>query len=623
MGEVWRARDTKLNRDVALKVLPEAFARDADRLARFKREAQVLASLNHPHIGAIYGFEDGDGVHALVLELVDGPTLADRIAQGPLPLDEALPIARQIADALEAAHEQGIIHRDLKPANIKLRPDGTVKVLDFGLAKALEPAGAPRADLSNSPTITTPAMTQMGMILGTAAYMSPEQAKGRPADRRSDVWAFGCVLFEMLTGKRAFAGDDVSDTLAAILMREPDWAALPAGVPRQVVSVIKRCVQKDRKTRIPDISAACFLLDEAPDVVAGPAAADVAMSRRRAAGWKAATVVAGLAALALAGISFVHFREKPSAAPELMRFEIPVPDKTRLQKFAVSPDGRKIAFYAVGSDGAGSVWVHSFVSGESRRLVADTGPSPSLTWSPDSRFVAFPTSDALNKLVKVEVSGGQPQTLCEIKGIITGGSWSRDGVIIFGSFGGGTWRVSESGGAPSPVTAIDVSRQEIGHSTPVWLPDRKHFLYVRQSSLPENAGIYLGSLDATPEQQPGTRLIRGYSPAYAPSPDPSVGYVLFFDEGALKAQPFDLVRLQTAGGQMQVADHLSSIHDFGSFGVSENGVLAYQTGEAIGSTLSSRGGLIDRARISAPPWRLGTTSRCGCPRTLRAWPSRG
>jgi serine/threonine protein kinase len=580
MGEVWRARDTKLNRDVALKVLPEAFARDVERLARFKREAQVLASLNHPHIGAIYGFEDNDGVHALVLELVDGPTLADRIAQGPVPLDEALSIARQIADALEVAHEQGIIHRDLKPANIKLRPDGTVKVLDFGLAKALEPAGAARAELSNSPTITTPAMTQLGMILGTAAYMSPEQAKGRPADRRSDVWAFGCVLFEMLTGKRAFAGDDVSDTLAAILMREPDWTTVPAGVPQQVVSVIKRCVQKDRKTRIPDISAARFLLDEAP-VLAEPTT-DVT-SPRSAVRWKAASVVAGLTTLALAGISFVHFREKPPGAPELMRFEMVTPDKTTLHKFAVSPDGRKIAFYAIGSDGAGSVWIRSFDSGESRRLVADTGASPSITWSPDSRFIAFPSGDALNKLVKVEVSGGPPQTLTEIRGIITGGSWG-DGVIAFGSFGGGLWRVSADGGPASPLTTIDAARQESGHSTPVFLPDRKHFLYLRQSSLAENAGIYLGSLDATPERQPVTRLVgTSFSPAYASSADPSVGYVLFLRESALLAQHFDLVKLQMTGEQVRVADHLRSIFEFGSFGVSNNGVLAYQTGDPLGA----------------------------------------
>src|SRR5215467_8029945 len=250
MGEVYRARDTKLNRDVALKILPDTFAIDGDRIARFRREAQVLASLNHPNIAAIYGFEDSGSTHALVLELVEGPTLADRIAKGPIPLDEALPIAKQIAKALEAAHEQGIIHRDLKPANIKLRDDGTVKVLDFGLAKAMEPASAISPMLTASPTITTPAqMTGVGMILGTAAYMSPEQAKGRPADQRSDVWAFGCVLYEMLVGRRAFEGDDVNDTLAGVLRGEPDWNPLPSRTSPQIHELLHGCLAKDRMQR--------------------------------------------------------------------------------------------------------------------------------------------------------------------------------------------------------------------------------------------------------------------------------------------------------------------------------------------------------------------------------------
>src|SRR5437764_2373432 len=249
MGEVYRARDTKLNRDVALKVLPEAFVLDPDRFARFTREAHVLASLNHPHIGAIYGFEESEGVHALVLELVEGPTLADRLTHGPIPIDDALPIARQIADALGAAHDQGIVHRDLKPANIKLRPDGTVKVLDFGLAKMLEPVPA-SADAARSPTITSPALTRMGVILGTAAYMSPEQAKGRAADKRSDIWAFGCVLYEMLTGRRPFDGEDVSDTLAAVLRGEPDWTPLPRDLPPAIRLLVQHCLAKDRRQRV-------------------------------------------------------------------------------------------------------------------------------------------------------------------------------------------------------------------------------------------------------------------------------------------------------------------------------------------------------------------------------------
>jgi serine/threonine protein kinase len=261
MGEVYRARDSKLNRDVALKVLPEQFASDPERLARFRREAQVLASLNHPHIGAIYGFEESKGVGALVLELVEGPTLADRIARGPIPLDEALSMARQITDACEAAHAQGIIHRDLKPANIKLRPDGVVKVLDFGLARATE-ATPTSADASQSPTITSPAMTRAGVILGTASYMSPEQAKGRVADKRSDIWSFGCVLFEMLTGKRVFDGEDTAETLASILTKEPDWSLLPLDTPPSIRRLLRRCLERDRKRRLADMSDVRLELDE-------------------------------------------------------------------------------------------------------------------------------------------------------------------------------------------------------------------------------------------------------------------------------------------------------------------------------------------------------------------------
>src|SRR5215472_8702939 len=307
MGEVYRARDTKLNRDVALKILPEAFTLDGDRIARFRREAQVLASLNHPNIAAIYGLEgqerrDGqDGsTLALVLELVEGPTLADRITQGPIPLDEALPIAKQIAEALEAAHEQGIIHRDLKPANIKLRDDGTVKVLDFGLAKALEPVASISSTLSLSPTITTPAqMTGVGMILGTAAYMSPEQAKGRPADKRSDVWAFGCMLYEMLTATRPFEAEDIAETLAFVLTKEPDWSKLPKDLPVAIAAVLRRCLVKDRRKRTSDIAAVQFVLDESTALapLAPPSVRAVSL-------WRGVALTAALILAAIAATGF-------------------------------------------------------------------------------------------------------------------------------------------------------------------------------------------------------------------------------------------------------------------------------------------------------------------------------
>jgi serine/threonine protein kinase len=333
MGEVYRARDTRLNRDVALKILPEAFAADPDRVARFTREAQLLASLNHPNIAAIYGFEEQSDVasgfsrtvQALVLELVEGPTLAERIAGGRIPVDEALAIARQIADALEAAYEHGIVHRDLKPANIKVTPDGVVKVLDFGLAKLVEAGDRGvvhdrgvrlQPDLTASPTITTPGMaTGIGVILGTAAYMAPEQAKGRPADKRADIWAFGCVLYEMLTGRAPFAGEDVSDTLANVLKREPDWAALPADTPPMIRAPLRRCLVKDRRTRASDVAAAIFAIDEAAHLAASTVAAD---SAERPPGWRRALAlfVALVAGAALTS-GVMYFRAAPAEAPEL------------------------------------------------------------------------------------------------------------------------------------------------------------------------------------------------------------------------------------------------------------------------------------------------------------------
>ncbi len=340
MGEVYRATDTNLKRAVAIKVLPSAVGGDAERLARFQREAEVLAALNHPNIAAIYGLERSEGWTALVMELVEGPTLADRIAAGPIPLDEALPIARQIAEALEAAHEHGIIHRDLKPANIKVRSDGAVKVLDFGLAKAMEPATGHVPGVSQAPTVTTPAlMTGMGVILGTAAYMSPEQAKGQAADRRSDIWSFGCVLFEMLTGKRTFGGEDVIDTLAEVRRAEPDWAALPAATPASVHRLLRRCLAKDRKTRLADASTLRLDID---DAVAGPPVPRPSTTSRfrvERLAWSAAVVVLSVvAALAVRAA----FRSPPS--PVEVRFDIEVPAGTVGNPLAISPSGRQVAF---------------------------------------------------------------------------------------------------------------------------------------------------------------------------------------------------------------------------------------------------------------------------------------
>ena len=354
MGLVYRARDTKLNRDVALKVLPDAFASDADRLARFTREAQTLASLNHPNIAHIHGLEESGGVRALVMELVEGDDLSQRVARGAIPVDEALPIAKQIAEALQAAHEQGIIHRDLKPANIKLRPDGAVKVLDFGLAKALAPEQGPASGTqpSQSPTITSPAMlTAAGIVLGTAAYMAPEQAKGREADRRSDIWAFGCVLYEMLTGRRPFDGEDMTDVLGAVVRLEPQWEALPSDVPAPVRTLLRRCLVKDRRTRVGDIAAVLFVLDHQ----AGAAPTVPVAARPNRIPW----LIAAIATIALIATAFIAQRMSRArmVAPDLVQFTIAPPPNTFLggpaaggtgtaAQLAVSPDGRHIVFVA-------------------------------------------------------------------------------------------------------------------------------------------------------------------------------------------------------------------------------------------------------------------------------------
>jgi serine/threonine protein kinase len=372
MGEVYRAHDTTLGRDVALKVLPDSFALDPDRLARFKREAQVLASLNHPHIGAIHGLEESNGTIALVLELVDGLTLADRIADGPIPLEEAIPIAEQIAEALEAAHEHGVIHRDLKPANIKMRPDGTVKVLDFGLAKALDPGSAGSPSVTQSPTITSPAlMTGVGVLLGTAAYMSPEQAKGKEVDKRADIWAFGCVVYEMLTGRRAFGGDEIADTLAFVLTREPDWTSLPAGTPSSIRRLLTRCLQKSPRERLRDIADARLELVEA-SALDGPGIAlpPVAGRRGERAGWIVAAV-ASLVAIVLAALAGT--RPGPVDAQVYRSQFLPggVLTHDPSGRLSLSPDGRRLAFVGSGPDGRRALWIQP-LDGASAQALAGT-----------------------------------------------------------------------------------------------------------------------------------------------------------------------------------------------------------------------------------------------------------
>jgi eukaryotic-like serine/threonine-protein kinase len=572
MGEVYRARDLKLNREVALKLLPEQFALDPDRAARFKREAELLASLNHPNIAAIYGREDSAPTQALVLELVEGPTLADRIAEGPIPVGEALPIARQIADALDAAHEHGVIHRDLKPGNIKLRPDGTVKVLDFGLAKLNDPtvsnvASAPSA-LSLSPTITNVSMmTGVGLLLGTAAYMSPEQAKGRAVDKRADIFAFGCVLYEMLTGRRAFAGDDVSDTLAFVLTKDADWNELPASTPQSIRKLLRRCLEKDRRRRLADVADARLEIDEAltapSPAVDGPSNAVGSNRRREPIAWAIAAVLFATSI----GLAIPYFRSTPSEASST-RFTVSPPQNVALingtnQLVSVlSPDGRRVAFIAP-SGGSPLLWVRSFDRLDAQPL-AGTENALLPFWSPDGRTIGF---FANNKLKTVSANGGPVQSLCDVPGG-RGGAWNRDGVIVFSpNNAGGLLRVSAAGGQPTPLTTVQGG--VISHRFPSFLSDGRRFVYF---VYPSNE-IWLGSLDGTSS----TRLLSADSQAqYAPP-----GYLLFARQGTLMAQPFDEHRAVTTGDAVPFVEQVVADSNFyAPFSASNNGTIAYRTGLA-------------------------------------------
>ena len=486
MGEVYRARDTKLNRDVAIKVLLAAVANDSDRLARFSREAQVLASLNHPNIAHIHGLEEADGVIALVLELVEGEDLTQRIARGPISLDEALPIARQIADALEAAHEQGIIHRDLKPANIKVRPDGTVKVLDFGLAKAMDPAGVASANAMNSPTLSMHA-TQAGMILGTAAYMSPEQAAGKAIDKRSDLWAFGVVLLEMLTGRQTFGGETTSHVLAAVLKDEPDWTTLPATTPLPIRRLLRRCLEKDRKRRLADASDAKLDIDESMTSPAdGVAPNPDARIRNPVPAWQRAlpwVLVAALTvALAIGGALWRGgSREQPTPiyasldAPtdHVLGEDDPIVSLPTRTPIAFSPDGRSLIIQAARA-GKPQLFLRSLDRPDARPI-AGTDDARVPFVSPDCKWVGFWTA---NEIRKVPIEGGAATTVCILKATLGpfGAAWSIGDVIIFGDQESGRiMRVPAGGGTPAPVTAQPpVGRR---HAAPFFFPDGKRILF--------------------------------------------------------------------------------------------------------------------------------------------------
>ncbi len=502
MGEVYRARDGKLTRDVALKILPTVFARDPERLARFSREANLLATLNHPNIAAIYGFESSDHSPALVLEMVEGPTLADRIERGPIPLEDALPIARQIAEALEAAHAQGIVHRDLKPANIKVRDDGTVKVLDFGLAKAIAVDSSPGV-VAASPTITSPAATAMGTIMGTAAYMSPEQARGRAVDKRSDIWAFGAVLYEMLTGRRAFDGEDVSDTLANILKREPDWSALPPGTPPAIERVLRRCLTRDPRFRTHDVADVRIELDERASADAAAAARATGGRAGSLKGFeRMAWLGVALALAAIAGFALWRGRAPETVTQPVLRFQIPAPDKHSFGALggagvglvtvsSLSPDGTRLVFYAADQLGKGALWLRALESLEARRLPGtEEGFQP--FWSPDSQSLAF---FAARRLYRLDVASGERREVCAFEGNARGGSWGATGSIIFATGNPPTlMRVASQGGKPTPVQLQGAENYLPPVSWPSFLPDGHSFLYSARTKA-EPVGAYIRGVD--------------------------------------------------------------------------------------------------------------------------------
>jgi serine/threonine-protein kinase len=584
MGHVYRAGDRTLNREVALKVLPTLFMLDPDRLARFRREAQVLAALNHPNIAAIHGFEESEGVQALVLELVEGPTLADRIAHGPIPVDEALPIARQIAEALEAAHEQGIVHRDLKPANIKVRPDGTVKVLDFGLAKAMDRAVSAGGKATISPTVTSPAAIRMGILLGTAAYMSPEQAKGGPADKRSDVWAFGCVFYEMLTGKRAFGGEDVSDTLTSVLRDAPDWTAWPDTVPPHIRVLVEECLQKNRKERIADVSTARFVMNERRAVAAAVLPSTI---RGRQPRWKLAAVIAAIAAIG----GVVGWSVRPSGnkvVTSITRFPILLPEDQRLQgrpSLMISPDGTQLIYSA-----NQRLYLRPMSELEGRPIAGtESDPVTSPVFSPDGRSIAF-WSGRDRTLKRVAVSGGRAVTICQADGPL-GMTWGTDG-LVFGQAEHGIMRVSAEGGTPEVL--VSVKTGEAAYA-PQLLPGVRGTLFTLTS------GAFLDKprlvvQTSTPGERK-TLIDEASDGRYLPT-----GHMVYAVEGKLLAVSFDVRSLKVTSTPVPVIEGVArtaltatgSMTSLAQWSVSTTGSLVYIPGPAADSLFLYNLALLDR-----------------------------
>ena len=577
MGEVYRARDTRLDRTVALKVLPEEFFEDRDRVARFEREAKALAALNHHGIAAVHSFEELEGRHFLVMELVEGEGLDARIARGAIPLDEALPIALQVTAALESAHEKGIIHRDLKPANVMVTPDGMVKLLDFGLAKIFEAESDSRSSpqLTQSPTMTGRA-TMAGTILGTAAYMSPEQARGKAVDKRVDIWAFGAVLYEMLTGRRAFEGDTVSDMLAAVLKSDPDWSALPAGTPANVRKVLRRCLERDRDRRFHDIADARLELTEP----AGAAEHGSAAASRRGRVpflWVVAAVLAAFAAGQL-----IHFGKRAPVGPASQRIvtSLVAPDGWSLDPLsgplALSPDGTRIVFPV--QDNQGRVLLAARALDEpAARLLAGTDGARNPFWSPDGRWVGY--TSQLTGLSRIPAAGGAVDSIAN-SGPGRGATWSRDGTILYSPALLSTiFRITEQDRQRVPVTTLDEARGETSHQWPEFLPDGKHFLFLVQRVDPASrrteSELYAQELGKKERKL----LLRAASRTVYAAP----GYLFYAWNGDLVAQPFDADRLELKGDPLPVAKRVQFLEDSsaGIFSIAGS-LLAYAEGGTIG-----------------------------------------
>jgi serine/threonine protein kinase/Tol biopolymer transport system component len=579
MGEVYRAHDPRLGRDVAIKVLPGDYSADPERLRRFEQEARAASALNHPNILAVYDVAAHDGLSFVVAELLEGDTLRERLGRGAMPSHKAIDYAVQIARGLAAAHERGIVHRDLKPENLFLTRDGHVKILDFGLAKLTPLLGAPVETHAS----TLSAHSRPGAVMGTAGYMSPEQVRGVPVDQRSDIFSFGAVLYEMLSGKREFRGGTAVETLNAILNEDPpDLSETNKPVAPALERVVRRCLEKSPEERFHSASDLAFALEAlsasatrtGEQTVAPPAPSR--LTRREAIAWGLAAV-AVVAALSLATL----YPRRAPADERVLKLSVLLPEKATMPgtvtASAISPDGRRLAFVVV-SEGRNLLWVRSLDSLDARALPGTDGVSTASPpfWSPDSRFLGF---FAGGKLKKVEASGAPPQTLCDVAGAPRGGTWNREGVIVLGSVAGPLYRVAAAGGDPVPVTALDQSRFEATHRWPVFLPDGRHFLYYVRSNRAEDGGIYVGSLDSNDVKR---LLPTSLNAAYAPP-----GFLLFVQNGALMAQRFDADERQLSGQPVPVAEDVANNLALGrgAFSVSENGVLAYSAGGDLANLL--------------------------------------